>query len=137
MGWYSSVRDTGIADSEDGRKYLYSKFSEFTEIESNRMANERAVNYHRFMTHAISHKNGQVYDRILKKKPETTARPVSREKMVTTENQHHADEQISVWAKVWKAEVQNEHVILGAQVHVNRTKAQSSSSGHKPSSYEH
>ena len=65
------------------------------------------------MKHAVSHKNGQIFHRILRKRPETTARPVSKMKLGTTENQHHADKQIEVWSKIWKVDVDKELVLLG------------------------
>ena len=59
------------------------------------MSNERAAKYHDFMKRAVSHKGGQAIHRILKKMPDSMARPVSKKRMDTTEDQHHADEQIS------------------------------------------
>ena len=74
---------------------------------ANAMGNERASRYHEFMKGAVSHKTGQAIHRILKKMPASMERPVSKSKMDTTEDQHHADEQIHQWADVWGAKVDN------------------------------
>ena len=43
--------------------------------------------------------------------PVMMSRPVSIDKMDTTEGQHHADEQINVWSKVWRSSIDSaEHI---------------------------
>ena len=55
------------------------------------------------MARAISWKGGQLFHRLIKKKTDVLARPVSKQKSTTTADQEHADEQIDQWAKVWDA----------------------------------
>ena len=93
------------SNSNGGLRAIYEDLKKAADVETSRLANEKAVSYQKFMKHAASHKNGKLFHRILRKKTETTARPVSKKKMDTTEDQHHAEEQIEVWAKIWKAEV--------------------------------
>ena len=102
-------------DSVEGLQAIYDDLKTGAEAEACRMANEKALSYKQFMRYAISHKNGQLFHRILRKKVVTTARPVSKKKMETTEDQHHADEQIEVWAKVWKAKVDNSPIVMGVR----------------------
>ena len=80
----------------DGLKAVYEDLRAIVDLETHRLANERTVSYQKFMKQAVSHKNGQIFHRILRKKVETTARPVSKAKFGTTEDQHHAEEQINV-----------------------------------------
>ena len=62
--------------------------------ESKLLANERATAYKRFINKAISHKGGQAFHRIIKKKVDAIARPVAKNKFTTTADQDHANEQI-------------------------------------------
>ena len=114
LKWRESCEGGG---EHDGLKAVYEDLRAIVDLETHRLANERTVSYQKFMKHAVSHKNGQIFHIILRKKVETTARPVSKAKFGTTEDQHHAEEQINVWAKIWKAEVDAEPVVLG---HSNR-----------------
>ena len=101
LQWHENCRDDRGAELDSsGLRAIHCKFTDLASSEADKMANERAMNYRKFMKYAASHKNGQIFHRILKKRPETTARPVSKTKLATTENQHHADEQIEVWAKI-------------------------------------
>ena len=52
----------------------------------------RAKAYRKFMTKAVSHKSGQILHRILKKKTDVVARPVSASVRTTTADQAHAEE---------------------------------------------
>ena len=76
--------------------------------EKEKLAAERVENYREFMKRAVSHKNGQMMHRILKKKPSSMTRPVAKDKMDTTENHHHADHQITDWAKVWGSKIDDD-----------------------------
>jgi len=74
------------------------------------LANERARTYKDFITKAISHKGAQLFHRILKKKTDVVARPVSRSKFFTTADQDHAEEQMDQWAKIWKANPHDQQI---------------------------
>ena len=67
------------------------------------MASQRASRYRRFMDKAISHKGGQIYHTILKKKADVLARPVDKGTITITGDQAQADKQIAEWSKVWQA----------------------------------
>ena len=96
---WSTNCDSGSDDgnSSAGLTAIYDDLKQVADVEIGRLANEKAVSYQKIMRYAASHKNGKIFHRILRKKTETTARPVSKEKMGTTEDQHYAEEQIEVW----------------------------------------
>ena len=104
LTWYSNATCGHPQCIEDLRE-IHSSYVTASETLSAAMAAERAARYHEFMKRAVSHKNGQAVHRILKKKPNQMARPVSKDKMDATEDQHHADEQISIWSKVWHSNI--------------------------------
>ena len=114
LQWYCEAQKLDMSECEAGLQELYNRFDELVDNESQRMASDRAVKYQKLMKYAIRHKNGQIFHRILRKKSEVTGRPVSSEKLGSTEDQHHADEQVRLWSEVWKAEVDNSPIIMGA-----------------------
>ena len=82
--------------------------------ESAKLSNERATTYQRFISKAISMKGGQIFHRIIKKKIDTTARPVAKDKLDTTADQDHANEQIAQWAGIWGTSAAEVDPILSA-----------------------
>ena len=108
--WYNRIRYEGAQSVESLRSY-YVSYGIACDKLTAALANERANRYHDFMKSAISHKSGQAIHRVLKKMPVTMSRPVSINRPDTTEDQHHADEQIGQWSKVWGSEVDSaEHL---------------------------
>ena len=94
--WYRNVIEGMEADGDtDGIECAHRKYCEVVEKVSAFMAKERSVMYSTVVKHAISHKIWQIFHRVLKKKTYAMARPVSKKRMETTDDQHHAEEQIT------------------------------------------
>ena len=104
LNWFTDMA-RGQGAEVSSLRVLHEKYAEIIRHVENTMASQRVEKYNSFMKRAISHKSGQLIHRILKRMPDTMARPVSKKMNCSTEDQDHANEQIRQWAKVWDAEV--------------------------------
>ena len=68
LQWSENFTSGDEETDGSGLKAIYDELKMAVDIETNRMANEKAVSYQRFMKHAVSHKNGQIFHRILRQK---------------------------------------------------------------------